>query len=74
MAEASSSEPVSRQPHLSKQDLATLNAAELTPLSPMVISRQATINIGAHTCMPRRGVVVAAQAAAVPESGKTALP
>ena len=29
------------------QDLATLNAAELTPLSPEVISRQATINIGA---------------------------
>ena len=51
MAEAavpssSSDAPVSRQPHLSKQDLSTLNPAELTPLSPMVISRQATINIG----------------------------
>lgn len=29
------------------QDLATLNEAELTSLSPEVISRQATINIGA---------------------------
>ena len=28
------------------QDLAKLNPAELTPLSPEVISRQATINIG----------------------------
>lgn len=28
------------------QDLANLNAAELTPLTPEVISRQATINIG----------------------------
>jgi len=34
------------QPHLAKQDLATLNIKELTPLSPAVISRQATINIG----------------------------
>jgi translation initiation factor 2 subunit 3 len=32
------------------QDLAKLNPAELTPLSPEVISRQATINIGAHAC------------------------
>lgn len=29
------------------QDLATLNIEELTPLTPEVISRQATINIGA---------------------------
>ena len=29
------------------QDLSTLDAAKLTPLSPEVISRQATINIGA---------------------------
>jgi translation initiation factor 2 subunit 3 len=29
-----------------KQDLATLNPSSLTPLSPEVISRQATINIG----------------------------
>ena len=28
------------------QDLAKLNPAELTPLTPEVISRQATINIG----------------------------
>uniref|UniRef100_A0A8C3H8I3 protein-synthesizing GTPase n=2 Tax=Emydidae TaxID=8476 RepID=A0A8C3H8I3_CHRPI len=34
------------QPHLSRQDLATLNVTKLTPLSPEVISRQATINIG----------------------------
>jgi translation initiation factor 2 subunit 3 len=32
--------------HLAKQDLATLDVAKLTPLSPEVISRQATINIG----------------------------
>lgn len=30
------------------QDLAKLNPAELTPLTPEVISRQATINIGAR--------------------------
>ncbi|XP_052809050.1 eukaryotic translation initiation factor 2 subunit 3-like [Mya arenaria] len=34
------------QPHLSKQDLSTLNIERLTPLTPEVISRQATINIG----------------------------
>ena len=28
------------------QDLSTLDVASLTPLSPEVISRQATINIG----------------------------
>eukprot|EP01130_Rhizamoeba_saxonica_P000870 TRINITY_DN10761_c0_g1_i1.p1 TRINITY_DN10761_c0_g1~~TRINITY_DN10761_c0_g1_i1.p1 ORF type:complete len:474 (-),score=126.67 TRINITY_DN10761_c0_g1_i1:62-1483(-) len=32
--------------HLSHQDLATLDITTLTPLSPEVISRQATINIG----------------------------
>lgn len=32
--------------HLAKQDLATLDPARLTPLSPEIISRQATINIG----------------------------
>ena len=32
--------------HLMKQDLETLNVSELTPLTPEVISRQATINIG----------------------------
>jgi len=31
---------------LSLQDLSTLDVAKLTPLSPEVISRQATINIG----------------------------
>eukprot|EP00055_Hartaetosiga_balthica_P011234 m.50376 g.50376 ORF g.50376 m.50376 type:complete len:323 (+) comp7509_c0_seq1:91-1059(+) len=31
---------------LAKQDLATLDVSSLTPLSPQVISRQATINIG----------------------------
>jgi len=35
-----------RQPHLSKQDLTTLDIKTLTPLTPDVISRQATINIG----------------------------
>ncbi|KAH3735665.1 hypothetical protein DPMN_042200, partial [Dreissena polymorpha] len=34
------------QPHLSKQDLNSLNVSVLTPLTPEVISRQATINIG----------------------------
>lgn len=32
--------------HLAKQDIATLDPAKLTPLSPEIISRQATINIG----------------------------
>ncbi|XP_038122199.1 histone-lysine N-methyltransferase Su(var)3-9 isoform X1 [Culex quinquefasciatus] len=34
------------QPHLQKQDLSQLDVTKLTPLSPEVISRQATINIG----------------------------
>jgi len=34
------------QPHLAKQDLNNLDISTLTPLSPNVISRQATINIG----------------------------
>lgn len=34
------------QPHLSVQDVATLDVSTLNPLSPEVISRQATINIG----------------------------
>uniref|UniRef100_A0A0P6IWW1 Putative histone-lysine n-methyltransferase n=1 Tax=Aedes aegypti TaxID=7159 RepID=A0A0P6IWW1_AEDAE len=34
------------QPHLQKQDLSQLDITKLTPLSPEVISRQATINIG----------------------------
>jgi len=38
--------PKSLQPHLSKQDLSTLDPSSLTPLSQEVISRQATINIG----------------------------
>ncbi|XP_022198276.1 eukaryotic translation initiation factor 2 subunit 3, X-linked [Nilaparvata lugens] len=36
----------SGQPSLSKQDLSTLDVTKLTALSPEVISRQATINIG----------------------------
>ncbi|EOD27286.1 hypothetical protein EMIHUDRAFT_235995 [Emiliania huxleyi CCMP1516] len=34
------------KPGLAKQDLATLDVSTLNPLSPEVISRQATINIG----------------------------
>jgi len=34
------------QPHLSKQDLSSLDISTLNPLSPEIISRQATINIG----------------------------
>merc|ERR1711962_497671 len=37
---------VTAQPHLSKQDLKTLDVTTLNPLSPEIISRQATINIG----------------------------
>ncbi|XP_022089812.1 eukaryotic translation initiation factor 2 subunit 3 [Acanthaster planci] len=33
-------------PHLAKQDLSNLDVSKLNPLSPEVISRQATINIG----------------------------
>jgi len=46
MAEVSESPQKSMQPHLAKQDLATLDVAKLHPLSPEIISRQATINIG----------------------------
>ncbi|GFQ74128.1 eukaryotic translation initiation factor 2 subunit 3 [Trichonephila clavata] len=35
-----------KQPHLKKQNLSKLNINSLTPLTPEVISRQATINIG----------------------------
>jgi len=53
-AEASSSEPPAKPvSKLAVQDLATLRVEELDALSPQVISRQATINIGqCHT--PRR--------------------
>merc|ERR1712137_83717 len=34
------------QPHLAKQDLSQLDVTKLNPLTPEVISRQATINIG----------------------------
>jgi translation initiation factor 2 subunit 3 len=34
------------QPHLAEQNLSTLDVDQLTPISPEVISRQATINIG----------------------------
>lgn len=49
------------QPHLAVQDLATLNVATLTPLSPQVISRQATINIGTigHVAHGKSTVVTA---------------
>jgi hypothetical protein len=36
--------------HLAHQDISKLDASKLTPLSPEVISRQATINIGMSTC------------------------
>lgn len=39
-------EEKSKTSYLAKQDVATLDVAQLTPLSPEVISRQATINIG----------------------------
>lgn len=39
-------EKKTNQPHLMKQDLDNLDVSKLTPLSPEVISRQATINIG----------------------------
>jgi len=45
-APSTSQASTSRQPHLSVQDLSTLNVTELDALSPQVISRQATINIG----------------------------
>jgi len=34
------------QPHLAKQSTVDLNPSQLSPLTPVVISRQATINIG----------------------------
>jgi ABC-type transport system involved in cytochrome bd biosynthesis fused ATPase/permease subunit len=34
------------QPDLAQQDLDSLNVAEITPLHPEIISRQATQNIG----------------------------
>ena len=39
--------PASTSSHLAEQDLATMDPSKLTPLTPEVISRQATINIGA---------------------------
>jgi len=39
-------EVITLQPHLSKQDLSSLDVSALNPLSPEIISRQATINIG----------------------------
>uniref|UniRef100_A0A8C8UMW1 Tr-type G domain-containing protein n=1 Tax=Peromyscus maniculatus bairdii TaxID=230844 RepID=A0A8C8UMW1_PERMB len=41
------------QPHLSRQDLATLDVTKLTPLSHEVISRQATINIAGNESCPQ---------------------
>lgn len=39
---------VRKDAHLVQHDLATLDVSKLHPLSPEVISRQATINIGIH--------------------------
>eukprot|EP01084_Bolivina_argentea_P097775 175760_1 len=39
-------DPFPKQNHLAKQNLSALDPKELTPLTPEVISRQATINIG----------------------------
>ena len=39
-------EVAEREEGLMKQDLATLDVRTLTPLTPSVISRQATINVG----------------------------
>jgi len=39
---------------LRSQDLKTLDVSKLNPLSPEVISRQATINIGARRRPPSR--------------------
>uniref|UniRef100_A0A8D2E481 Eukaryotic translation initiation factor 2 subunit 3 n=1 Tax=Sciurus vulgaris TaxID=55149 RepID=A0A8D2E481_SCIVU len=41
------------QPHLSLQNLATLDVTKLTPLSHEVISRQATINIAGNESCPQ---------------------
>uniref|UniRef100_A0A8C5LYM9 Tr-type G domain-containing protein n=1 Tax=Leptobrachium leishanense TaxID=445787 RepID=A0A8C5LYM9_9ANUR len=41
------------QPHLLKQDLASLEVSKLTPLSPEIISRQATINIAGNESCPQ---------------------
>jgi translation initiation factor 2 subunit 3 len=38
--------PKRKDAHLVQHDLATLDVSKLNPLSPQVISRQATINIG----------------------------
>lgn len=46
MATAAQAERRRDTSHLAKQDLETLDVTKLTPLSPEVISRQATINIG----------------------------
>lgn len=45
-SEEEQKEVMSREPGLSQQNLASFDASELTPLSPDVISRQATLNIG----------------------------
>lgn len=46
MSSAKTSSVTLNQPNLSHQDLSKLDISQLTPLSPEVISRQATINIG----------------------------
>ncbi|XP_075227913.1 histone-lysine N-methyltransferase SUV39H2-like isoform X1 [Lycorma delicatula] len=46
MSSVESGSVTTNQPNLSKQDLSKLDVTKLTALSPEVISRQATINIG----------------------------
>lgn len=46
MEDRENSSQVQGQPHLAKQDISRLNVKQLNPLTPEVISRQATINIG----------------------------
>ena len=45
-SEEEQKEVMQRQPELSQQSLSDFDASQLTPLSPDVISRQATVNIG----------------------------
>lgn len=45
-SEEEQKEIMQRQPNLSQQSLSVFDPSELTPLSPDVISRQATVNIG----------------------------
>jgi hypothetical protein len=44
-------EPKRKDAHLVQHNLATLDVTKLNPLSPEIISRQATINIGNYDSM-----------------------